>query len=155
MNQPLDALFQLHKGAIVGDVGHPPDNLPLQRIFLLDVQPRVRRQLLHAQRDALRLGRDFQNLDRDQIVIFQHRARILNPPPRHVGDMQQPVQRAEVHKRAIIGDVLDPSLHHLPLVQVLHQLFWVFDAACLQHGAPRNHDIAAPLVEFENPEHLP
>ena len=43
--------------------------------------------------------------------------------PRHVGDVQQAVDAAEVDERAVLGEVLDDALDDRAFLQALEQLF--------------------------------
>src|SRR6185312_1064831 len=55
VHQTLDAGLQLDESAVVGDVGDAALELRAGRIFQLDAFPRIGFELLHAERDALRL----------------------------------------------------------------------------------------------------
>src|SRR5262249_42252390 len=79
---------------------------------------------------------------------------MIDPPPSDVGDVQQPVDAAEIDERAVVGDVLDHPIDDLALFQVLHQLLPLLGAGFFEHGAARYDDIAAPAIHFENLERL-
>lgn len=72
--------------------------------------------------------------------------------PGHVGDVQQAVDAAQVHERAVIGDVLDHALDHGTFVQGLEQLLALFAHAGFQHLAARQHDVVALAVELDDLE---
>ena len=74
--------------------------------------------------------------------------------PAHVGDVQQAVDAAEVHERAVVGDVLDHALAHLALVQLGHQLGALLGAGFLENGAARDDDVAARAVHLQDREGL-
>ena len=70
--------------------------------------------LLQAERDALALAVDAQHLDLDLVVELRaSRDGWLMRPQRHVGDVEQAVDAAEVDERAEVGDVLDHALADL------------------------------------------
>ncbi len=48
--------------------------------------------------------------------------RVGDPRVRHVGDVQQTVDAAEIDKRPEVGDVLDDPFADLPDFQFAHQL---------------------------------
>src|SRR5262245_38000890 len=74
--------------------------------------------------------------------------------PRDVGDMEEPIDAAEIDEGAVVGDVLDDAVDHLALGEVLHELGALLGAGFLHDGATRHHDIAAPAVHLEYLEGL-
>ena len=70
--KPLDPRLQLDERAVVGDVGDAAVEARLDRIFRLDALPRVVEQLLHAERDAVRLVVDLDDLHLDGLADVQH-----------------------------------------------------------------------------------
>src|SRR4051812_23149037 len=79
---------------------------------------------------------------------------MIDAPPGDIRDVQKTVDAAEIHKRAIIGDVLDHAVDDLPLFEVLHQLLALLGAGLFQHGAARDHDVTAAAIHFEDLEWL-
>jgi len=63
VDQALDAGLQFHEGAVVGDVGDAALQLGADRELGLDALPRIVKQLLHAERDAVGLVVDLDDLD--------------------------------------------------------------------------------------------
>ena len=131
-----------------------PLNLALHRILGLDALPRIVQQLLHAERDAVGLVVDLDNLDIDVLADRQHLGRVIDAPPRDVGDVQQAVDTAKVDEGAVVGDVLHHAFDHLTLFQVLHQLLALLGAGLFQHGAARHDDVAAAAIHLEDLERL-
>ena len=70
-------------------------------------------QLLHAERDALRLRVEADDLHLDLLADGEGFRRMVDAPPGDVGDMQQAVDAAQIDERAVIGDVLDHAVEHL------------------------------------------
>ena len=81
-------------------------------------------------------------------------ARVVDAPPRHVGDVQQAVDAAEIHEGAVLGDVLDHALDDLTLFEVGHEFGALLGPALLEHGAARHDDVAAAAVHLEDLERL-
>ena len=79
---------------------------------------------------------------------------MVDAPPRDVGHVQQAVDAAEVHERAVVGEVLDGSLDDLALREVGDDFVTLLGAALFQHGSARDDDIAAPAIDLENLERL-
>jgi hypothetical protein len=154
VDEALDPRLQLHEGAVVGDVGDAAVELGVDRIFRLDALPRILEQLLHAERDAVRLVIDLDDLHLDGLTDGQHLGRMIDAPPGDVGDMQQAVDAAQIHEGAVVGDVLHDAVDHLPLFEVGDDLVTLLGAALLEHGAAGDDDVAAAAVHFQDVERL-
>ena len=122
------------------------------RILLGDVLPRVALELLEAERDALALPVDVEHLDLELRADLHDLGRMRDAAPRHVGDVQQAVDAAEVDERTEVGDVLDDALPDLVLLQLLHQLLALAGTLVLEDHAARDDDVAAALVELDDLE---
>ena len=77
---------------------------------------------------------------------------MLDALPRHVGDVQQAVDAAEVDERAVVGEVLDRALDDRAFLQLLEQLGALGAVFLLDHRAARHHDVVALLVELDDLE---
>ena len=154
VDQTLDAGLEFDEGAVVGDVGDAALEAGADRIFRLDALPRIVEQLLHAERDAVGLVVDLDDLDLDLLADVEHLGRVIDAPPGDVGDVQEAVDAAEVDEGAVIGDVLDRAVDDLTLFEVLHQLLALLGARLFQDGAARDHDVAAPAIHLEDLERL-
>src|ERR1700753_1339409 len=113
VNQALDARLQLDECAVIGDVGDATGKTRIERIFRLDALPRIVQQLLHAERDAVGLV-----VDLDDIELY---GLVIDPAPGDIGDVKETIDAAEIHERTVIGDVLDHPVDHLTFFEVLHQ----------------------------------
>ncbi len=154
VHQALDARLQLHEGAVVGDVGDAAGVLGADRILGRDAVPRIRLELLHAEADALGLRVEPDHLHLDLLADLQRLGRVVDAPPGDVGDMQQPIDAAQVHEGAVVGDVLHHAVEDLAFLQALDQLGALLGAGLLEHGAARHHDVAAGAVHLEDLERL-
>ena len=110
VDQALDARLDLDERAVVGDVGDLAEQARARRIAPRQADPRVVAELLQAQRDAVLLLVELQDLGGDFVADRQHFRRMLDAAPGEVGDVQQAVDAAQVDERAVIGDVLDDAL---------------------------------------------
>ena len=111
-------------------------------------------QLLHAERDALGLVVDLDDLDRDRLADIEHLGRVVDAAPGDVGDMQQAVDAAEIHEGAVVGDVLDHAFDDLPSSRFCTSSWRSSARRLFQHGAARHHDIAAAAIHFQDLERL-
>src|SRR5271166_1590112 len=154
MDEALDAGLELDESAIVRDVGDTAGIARADRVFRFDAVPGIVLELLHAERDAVCLVIDLDDLDLHLLADVEHFGRVIDAPPGDVGDVEETVDAAEVYKRPVVGDVLDHAVDDLALFQVLHQLLALLGARLLQHGAARHHDVAAAAIHFEDLEGL-
>ena len=131
-----------------------PLKLGADRELGFDALPRIVEQLLHAERDAVRLVVDLDDLDLHLLADIEHFGRVIDAAPGDVGDVQQAVDAAQIDEGAVVGDVLDHAVDDLALFQVLHQFLALLGARLFQHGAAGDHDVAAAAIHFQNLERL-
>ena len=108
VDQALDAFFELHERPVAHDVDHLAGDAAADGV-LLSMFPTGWGLLLQAQGDLLLVVVDVQDLTSIPRRSPPSR-RVVDPAPAHVGDVQQPVDPAEVDERAEVGDVLDHAL---------------------------------------------
>ena len=77
---------------------------------------------------------------------------MLDALPRHVGDVQQAVDAAEVDERTVVGEVLDRALDDRAFLQVVHERAALGGELLLHHRAARHDDVIALLVELDDLE---
>ncbi len=77
--------------------------------------------------------------------------------PRHVGDVEQAVDAAEVDERAVVGDVLDRAAQLLAFGQRLERGLLLLGVLLFEERLAREDDVAALLVDLDHahPELLP
>ena len=152
VHQPLDALFQLHKRAVVGDAHHLAPHLFSDRIFLLHVLPRIGRQLLQSQRNPVPFGLVVEDLHLQLISDSDQLRGMTHPAPRHVRDVEQSIYTAQINEGSEVGDVLHHATSNLAHLQLRQDLFPPAFALLLQYHPPGHHDIAAAFVQFDDLE---
>src|SRR4029077_19473518 len=69
---------------------------------------------------------------------------------RHVGDMQQAVDAAQVDKSAIVREVFHHAGHDGALLQVFKRCGLPFGAFLLYGQFARNHDVSAPAIQLDD-----
>ena len=154
VDQALDAGLQLDERAVVGDVRHHATEAGIDGILRLDALPGIGQQLLHAQADALGFGIDADDLHLHGIADVDDVAGMIDPAPSHIGHVQQAVDAAQIDERTVIGDVLDDAIDDLAFLEAGDDLGALLGARFLEHGAARNHDVAAPAIHLEDLERL-
>jgi hypothetical protein len=152
VDEALDAGLELDEGAVVGERHDLAGDLHLHRVALRGGVPRIVDRLLEAERDALRLRVVLEDLDGDLVADVEDLGRVVDPAPAHVGDVEEAIDAAEVHERAVLGDVLDDARDDHALFEVLERPCLELVALLLEEHAAREHDVAALLVELDDLE---
>ncbi len=154
VDQALDPRLELDEGAVVGDVGHAAGELGADRVLDRHRVPRVGLQLLHAEADALGVLVDLDDLHLERLADRDDLGGVVDAPPRHIGDVQEAVDAAEVHERAVIGDVLDHALDDIAFLELGDDLGALLGTAFLEDRAAADDDVAAAAVHLEDLERL-
>src|SRR3954468_1831013 len=128
VDQAFDARLQFDERAVVGDVGDAAGEARVQRVLRLDALPRIVQQLLHAERNAVGLVVDLDDLDLHGLADGEHFGRVVDPAAGDIGDVQESIDAAEIDECTVIGDVLDNAIDDLALFEVLHQLLALLGA---------------------------
>ena len=150
MDQAFDALLEFDERAVVGDADDASADMRADRIAMRGIQPRVRRELLESQRNPLLVFVELQHLHLDLIADIDQVARMGEASPGHIGDVQQAVDSAQVHERAVLGEVLHHAGENRAFFQVLQGLRFLFVLFLFQQLLARDHDVAALLVELDD-----
>ena len=74
----------------------------------------------------------------------------VDAAPRHVGDVQQAVDAAEVDERAVVGDVLDDAAEDLALGERVERVLLLLGVLFFEEHLAREHDVAALLVDLDD-----
>ena len=152
VDQAFDARLDLDERAVVGDVGDLAEEARARRVAARQADPRILAQLLHAERDAVLLLVELEDLRGDFVADREHFRRMLDAAPGEIGDVQQAVDAAQVDERAVIGDVLDDALDDRAFVQRRQELLALLAQARFEHGAARDDDVVALAVELDDLE---
>ncbi len=152
VDQPLDARLELDEGAVLGERDDAPADAPADGVAHRGVDPRIRLDLLEPQRDPLAVRIELEHLDLDLVADVEELARVVDAAPGHVGDVQQAVDAAQVDEGAVVGEVLDHAVDDLPGGERLEGFEPQPLPLGLEQRAPREHDVAAPLVELDDLE---
>src|SRR5204863_8285154 len=107
-------------------------------------------ELLHAERDALGLGVDADDLHLHGLTYRKHVGWMIDAFPGDVGNMKKAVDASEIDECTVIGDVLDDTVDHLAFGEILNELRALLGSGLLHDGAPRYDDIAAASIHLED-----
>jgi hypothetical protein len=150
MDEAFNALFQFDERAVIGHADDASVNVRAHRVAVFGVEPGVGRQLFETERDALFVFVILKDLDLNLVADIDKVARVRQTPPRHVGDVQQPVDPAHINKRTILRQVLDDAGKDGAFFQMLKRLATLFGLLFFEKLLARNDDIAALLVQLDN-----
>ena len=70
--------------------------------------------------------------------------------PRHVGDVEQAVDAAQIDERAVVGDVLDHAAEDLALGERVERVLLLLGVLFFEEDLAREHDVAALLVDLDD-----
>jgi hypothetical protein len=152
VHEAFDALLDLDEAAVVGDVGDLAEQTRARRVAARDVLPRIRAELLEPEADALALAVELEDAHVDLVAHVDDFGRMLDALPRHVRDVQQAVDAAEVDERTVVGEVLDHALDDRAFLQLVEQLAALGAVFLLDDRAARDDDVVALLVELDDLE---
>src|SRR3989454_163639 len=138
---------------------HPPEHRRLLdfpstlvpiRYYVSPRLPERGALLLQTERDAAGLAVILENHHFDTVADHVDLRRVADAAPRHIGDVEEPVDPAEVHESAVICDVLDGAVHELAFGEVRQGPLPALVARFLEQE-PAGHDhVAAPLVDLDD-----
>src|SRR6056297_680829 len=154
VNETFDTGLQLNEGTVIGDVRHAAGMHRIERILGGDQIPQIFLQLLHAEADAMRVLVDLDDLNLDGLADRQDFRGVIDAAPGHVGDVQKPVDTAQIDEGAVFGDVLDHPIDGIAFRKLADHLGALLGAAFLEDGAARDDDIAAAAIHLEDLEGL-
>src|SRR5688572_15839268 len=113
VNQAIDVVLDLDERAELGEVSNLADDLRANRVLLGELVPRIRFDLLEAERNAASGRIDAEHHRVDAVADVQDLRRVLDAlAPRHLGDVDEPFDaRLELDERAIVGEADDLARH--------------------------------------------
>src|SRR5262249_13869994 len=150
VHQAFNALLQFDKGAVVGNAQHAAFHARANRIALRGIEPGIGRELLEPERDAQFFAIELQHLHLDLVAHVDQVARMRQSAPRHVSDVEQIVNAAQIDKGAVVGEVFDCAGQDRALMEAFQRLAALAGDLFIQDGLAGNNDIAAFLVELDN-----
>src|SRR5579863_3697989 len=122
MHQTFYARHDLQECAIVLDIDHAaPDNLAFLDIGRQYI-PGMRGKLLQAQTDPLFAVVEIQHDYLQLLIQLQDFARMADPAPADIRDIQQTIKPAKIHKGAKVGDILDRTFQYLSFLELADDL---------------------------------
>src|SRR5579862_2548799 len=109
VNQAFDSLLEFNERSVVGDADDAAGNVCADRVAMLGIEPRIGRKLLEAERNALLVLVVFENFHLNLIADIDQIFGMREASPRHISDVQQAVETAEINECAILGKILNDA----------------------------------------------
>src|SRR5579872_465496 len=150
VDQAFNSLLEFHECSVVGHADHAAADVCALGIAMLGIKPRVRRELLESQRNALLLFVVLQNLDLNLIANVDQIFGVSEASPGHVGDVEQAVEAAQVNERAVFSEVLDHAGEDRSLFEMLQSLGALFILLAFEQVFTGDDDVAALLIQFDD-----
>ena len=150
VNQAFDARLELDERAVVGQADHLAADAHARGEAIHHRRPRIGHQLLVAERDALGGLVVLEHHHVDLVVDLEELRRMADAAPRHVRDVQQAVDAAEIDERAVVGDVLDDAAQDLALGERLERGLLLLGVLLFEEDLAREDDVAALLVDLDD-----
>ncbi len=110
VNQAFNTWLEFNKCAVIGDVGDLAKQASALWVAAVHAHPWVVAHLFQTQGHAIFLGVKLENLSHNFLASRHYFAWVTHAAPRHIGDMQQAINSAQVNKCTVFGDVLDHAL---------------------------------------------
>ena len=152
MNQPVQAGFQFHEAAVFLDLDHLAFDDVADAVFLVDDGPGLGLGLFEAEGNLALFGVHGKHFDLNGLSDLEDFLRVLQFAPGNLGDVQKPVDSADVHESAIIGEPHDSALDDVPdadgVPDFFHELLFGF----LQVHLAGKDRFAPALVDPGNPD---
>src|SRR6202045_3018223 len=151
MDQAFDAGLEFYKCAKLQHAGDGATHALSGCVLGRDCVPRMRLQLFHADRNAVFVGIDLQNLRFDFLAGHENVRGLGNTAPADVADVEQGVHSTNVDEGAIARKAAHSAMHgiafaNLGVAAVLEGAFLFFR----KHPAV-DHDVFICDIELDDP----
>src|SRR5687768_15951197 len=150
VDQPFDARLELDERAVVGEAHDLAADAHAGGETIHHRGQRIGHQLFVAERHAHGGLVVLEHHHVDLVVDLEQLARMTDAAPRHIGDVQQAVDAAEIDERAVVGDVLDHAAQHLAFGQRFERRLLLLGILLFKEHLAREHDVAALLVDLDH-----
>jgi len=152
VDETFHTRLDFHESAVRHQLGDLAADAMTCRETSFDVFPRIALELLEAERDALFLFVDVENLDRDGLANREHFAPVIDPAPAHVGDVEQTVHPGQVDERTEVGEDLDHAFHLIADANGIEELGTLFRALRFDDFPTGEDDVLPVVVDLDDLE---
>src|SRR5579863_576662 len=150
MDEAFNSLFEFDERSVVRDADDASANVRALGIAMLGIEPRIWRELLESERDALLVFVVLENFYLDLVAHVHEVLGVSQASPGHVSNVKQAIEAAQIDESAVFGEVLDHSGQDGAFFQMLQGLRALFVLLAFEQVLARDHDVATLLVELDN-----
>src|SRR5690606_38499528 len=150
VDEAFQAGLDLHERAEGREVRDATRDALADGVVGQDVVPRVRRELLHGEVDALALEVHVEDLHTHLVAELDDVARVVEAAVRELAAVHEAVDAAEVHEDAEVGDLHDLALEAGAGLEPLERVFLEVGDLLLEDGAPRDDHAVTAAVELDD-----
>ena len=133
--QAFNAWLKLNKCTVISDVGNFTEHACLCGVAACNAHPGVVAHLLQAQRYAVFLAIELEHFGCEFLTSLHHFAGVAYTAPCHVGDVQQAIDAAQIHKCAVFGDVFNHTINDRAFFEGFEQFGAFFAHAGFHYSA--------------------
>src|SRR4029453_15053042 len=150
VDQTFDALLHAYERAERDQLGDPTGKDLTDLGGAGEGLPRIFLGGLERQRNTLAVHVNVEHLDGDLLTNFNHLRGVVNVLPGELRNVHQAVHPAKIDECAEVDDGGYDATPDLALLQLGEEILANLGLGLLQPGAPREHDVVAVLVEFDD-----
>src|ERR1019366_3990938 len=148
VHQAFAARLDFNECAVVREAHNLAGELRADRVALRHRGPGIGQELFAPERHASLFTIVFQDLDFDFLTWAYSVQRTCDAAPRHVRDMQQAVNAAQVHECAVTSHVLHDAAYDLSLRHRVEHCLPLRLHLLVQDRAPAHHHIPALAIHL-------
>ena len=150
MDEAFDPFLEFDESTVRHQVDHLAPDPGVDRVAVFDTFPRIVRGLLEAKGDPFAIAVHFDDHDIDFLTHLEHFARVADPTPTHVSDVQEAVEAVQINKGTVIGDVLDCTALDVTRLDVFKQGAALFEPLLLNQFAAGNDNVLPLGIDLED-----
>ena len=150
MHQALEAFVELDESTVGDQIDDLALHAAVDREAFVEVLPRRVFELLETERDLFFFAIDLEDHHFDFLSMLQHFAGVVDPAPRHIGDVQQSVDATEVDECTEVGNIRDGTGDLLAFVDLAQDGVSCFGTFLLLQLATADDDVASFFVNLED-----
>ncbi len=146
----FDAGLEFDESAVVGDADHAADGARSLWVAFADGFPGIGNQLLQSEGNSFLFLIELEHFDGNLVAGIHHFGRMVDAAVRHIADVQQAIDAAEVNECAVFGKVLDHSGYYAALFEHLQRSALARELFFFHRHFPRHDNIAAAAIELND-----
>src|SRR5687768_14727191 len=150
MDKSFNARFEFDKRAVIGHARNFSFDARANRVKLFDGRPRIGQKLFISERNFFFFAVELENFNLDVFADLKEIVWILRSAPRHIGDVKKPVNAADVHKRAVIGQIRHTAFDDVAFLDAAQRFGFLLIDDLIGQNFARKHDIAALAAKANN-----